>query len=74
VKGLEAALFLRNMDYVGISQTIGRVIRKGDDTKTYGLVVIPAADRVGISTAKRVNAVVNTIFNEGKAAVSTIRR
>jgi len=74
VKGLEAALFLRNMDYVGISQTIGRVIRKGDDTKTYGLVVIPAADRVGISTAKRVSAVVNTIFNEGKAAVSTIRR
>jgi len=74
VKGLEAALFLRNMDYVGISQTIGRVIRKGDDTKTYGLVVIPAADRVGISTAKRVSAVVNTIFNEGKAAISTIRR
>ena len=27
VKGLEAALFLRNMDYITISQTIGRVIR-----------------------------------------------
>ncbi len=74
VKGLEAAVFLRNMDYVGISQTIGRVIRKGDESKVYGLVVIPAADRVGISTAKRVSAVVNTIFNEGKAAISTIRR
>jgi superfamily II DNA or RNA helicase len=74
VKGLEAAVFLRNMDYVGISQTIGRVIRKGDESKVYGLVVIPAADRVGISTAKRVSAVVNTIFNEGKAAISEIRR
>ena len=27
VKGLEAVLFLRSMDYIGISQTIGRVIR-----------------------------------------------
>ena len=27
VKGLEAALFMRNMDYITISQTIGRVIR-----------------------------------------------
>ena len=27
VSGLEAALFLRSMDYIGISQTIGRVIR-----------------------------------------------
>ena len=33
VSGLEAALFLRSMDYVGISQTIGRVIRKGDESK-----------------------------------------
>jgi len=27
VSGLEAVLFMRNMDYIGISQTIGRVIR-----------------------------------------------
>ena len=54
VKGLEAALFLRNMDYIGISQTIGRVIRTGDVTKTYGLVVVPCYDRVGISTSRKV--------------------
>ena len=35
VKGLEAAMFLRNMDYITISQTIGRVIRKGDESKTF---------------------------------------
>ena len=29
VKGLDAVLFMRNMDYIGISQSIGRVIRLG---------------------------------------------
>ena len=62
VPGLEAALFMRNMNYISISQTIGRVIRKGDETKTYGLVVVPCYDRVGISTAKRVSAVVDKIL------------
>ena len=74
VKGLEAALFLRNMDYIGICQTIGRVIRKGDDTKAYGLVVVPCYDRVGISTSKRINAVVDTVFNKGQAAISVVNR
>ena len=74
VKGLEAALFLRNMDYIGICQTIGRVIRKGDDTKAYGLVVVPCYDRVGISTSKRINAVVDTVFNKGEAAISVVRK
>ena len=74
VKGLEAALFLRNMDYIGISQTIGRVIRTGDVSKTYGLVVVPCYDRVGISTSRRVEAVVDTIFNKGLPAISTVKR
>ena len=74
VPGLEAALFLRNMDYIGISQTIGRVIRTGDVSKTYGLVVVPSYDRVGISTSKRVEAVVDTIFNKGLPAISTVRK
>ena len=74
VKGLEAALFLRNMDYIGICQTIGSVIRKGDDTKAYGLVVVPCYDRVGISTSKRINAVVDTVFNKGQAAISVVSR
>ena len=73
VKGLEAALFLRNMDYIGISQTIGRVIRTGDVSKTYGLVVVPCYDRVGISTSRKVEAVVDTIFNKGLPAISTVK-
>jgi len=74
VKGLEAAIFLRNMDYITISQTIGRVIRKGNDTKTYGLISVPVYDRVGISTSRKVEAVVDTIFNKGEPAISTITR
>ena len=74
VSGLEAALFLRSMDYVGISQTIGRVIRKGDETKTYGLVVVPCYDKVGITTSRKVNAVVDTVFKQGQPAISVIKK
>jgi len=88
VSGLEAVLFMRNVDYIGISQTIGRVIRlRHDDkrdindgliqpgaleqyNKSFGLVVVPVYDKVGISTSKSVNAVVDTIFNKGEPAIS----
>ena len=62
VSGLEAALFMRNMNYISISQTIGRVIRTGNEHKQFGLVVVPVYDRVGITTAKRVSAVVDKIL------------
>ena len=74
VNGLEAVLFMRNMDYIGISQSIGRVIRLGDKSKTFGLVCVPVYDNVGISTSRKVQAVVDTVFHKGEAAVSTIRR
>jgi predicted helicase len=54
------------MDFITISQTIGRVIRKGGENKQFGIVAIPVYDKVGISTAKSVNAVVDTIFNRGE--------
>ena len=66
VAGLEAALLLRNMDFITISQTIGRVIRKGGENKQFGIVCVPIYDKVGISTSKSVNAVVDTIFNRGE--------
>ena len=64
VKGLEAVLFMRNMDYIGISQSIGRVIRLGGAEKTFGLVCVPVYDKVGIGTAKSVQAVVDTVFEQ----------
>ena len=74
VSGLEAVIFMRNMDYIGISQSIGRVIRLGGSEKKFGLVCIPTYDRVGISTAKKVQAVVDVVFNQGQPAISEIRR
>ena len=74
VSGLEAVIFMRNMDYIGISQSIGRVIRLGGSEKTFGLVCIPTYDKVGISTARKVQAVVDVVFNQGQPAISEIRR
>ena len=74
VNGLEAVLFMRSMDYIGISQTIGRVIRKGDVDKVFGLVCVPVYSNVGITTARKVEAVVDTIFNKGEAATTVITR
>ena len=74
VSGLEAVIFMRNMDYIGISQSIGRVIRLGGDTNTFGIVCIPTYDAVGIGTARKVQAVVDVVFNQGQPAISEIRR
>ena len=74
VNGLEAVIFMRNMDYIGISQSIGRVIRLGGSDKTFGLVCVPTYDSVGISTARKVQAVVDVVFNQGQPAISEIRR
>ena len=74
VPGLEAALFMRNMDLISLSQTIGRVIRTADNDKKFGLVCVPVYDRVGITTSKKLQAVVDTIFEKGQPAVSVVRK
>ena len=62
VPGLEAALFMRNMNNIAISQTIGRVIRTGNAQKQFGIVCVPIYDRVGIKTSRSVGRVVDTIL------------
>ena len=74
VKGLEAALVMRNSDYITISQTIGRVIRIGNSDKTHGKVCIPVYSKVGISTARKVENVVDIVFNQGEPAISYITK
>ena len=73
VSGLDTAIFLRSMDYITISQTIGRVIRKSNATKTYGLICVPVYDKVGITTSRKVEAVVDTVFTKGEPAISIVR-
>ena len=62
------------MDYIGISQTIGRVIRLGGESKTFGLVCVPVYDKVGISTSRKVQSVVDVVFGEGQPAISVVKK
>ena len=74
VRGLEAVIFMRNMDYIGISQSIGRVIRLGSTEKTFGLVCIPTYDTVGISTAKKFRQLLMSCSIKVNPLFSEIRR
>ena len=92
ISALEAVVFLRSMDIVGIGQTVGRTLRLHPEdaagirsgvlqagdlssyTKSYGLVICPTFDKVSGATAKKVQGVVDIIFNRGEVAVSTIRK
>ncbi len=74
VKQLEAVVFMRNMDIIEMTQTIGRVLRKGGESKTYGFCVVPVYSKVGISTAKGLQTVVDTVFEKGEMLDSVVRR
>jgi hypothetical protein len=43
-------------------------------TTSFGLVCIPVYNKVGISTAQKVQAVVDTIFSKGEPAISVVTR
>ena len=92
VSGLESAIFLRSMDHITISQTIGRVIRLHKDdaqgmregtitpgdlssyTKSFGLCIVPVYSKTQAAVAKSLQTVANTVFVEGEAATTTVRR
>ncbi len=73
VNGLESVIFLRNMDVIEMTQTIGRVLRTAPN-KTYGLCVVPVYSQVGIATEKRMQNVVDTIFGKGEMLDSVVKR
>ena len=73
VNGLESVIFLRNMDVIEMTQTIGRVLRTAPD-KTYGLCVVPVYSQVGIATEKRMQNVVDTVFGRGEMLDSVVKR
>lgn len=92
VSGLTSCILMRNMDYIAMAQTIGRVIRLHKDdakaistgavapgdlsryTKAFGLIHVPIFTKTAIQTAKKLQAVVDTIFVEGEPAVSVVKR
>ena len=74
VSELEAVVFLRNMDVIEMTQTIGRVLRKGDKEKVFGLCVVPVYSKVGIATERALQQVVDAVFEKGEMLDSVVRR
>ena len=74
VSQLEAVIFMRNMDVIEMTQTVGRVLRKGGDDKTYGFCVVPVYSKVGVSTQRGLQTVIDTVFEKGEMLDSVVRR
>jgi len=74
VSQLEAVIFMRNMDVIEMTQTVGRVLRKGGSDKTYGFCVVPVYSKVGVSTQRGLQTVIDTVFEKGEMLDSVVRR
>ena len=74
VSELETVIFMRNMDVIEMTQTIGRVLRLGGTHKTYGLCVVPVYSKVGIATERALQNVVDTVFEKGELLDSVVRK
>jgi superfamily II DNA or RNA helicase len=74
VSELEAVIFLRNMDSIELLQTVGRVIRVGSSTKTYGMLCVPVYNQVGLSTQKSLQRCVDVVFEKGEMLDSVTRK
>jgi superfamily II DNA or RNA helicase len=74
VSELETVIFMRNMNIIEMTQTIGRVLRLGAESKTYGLCVVPVYSTVGVATARALQTVVDTVFEKGEMLDSVVRR
>ena len=74
VSELETVIFLRNMDVIEMTQTIGRVLRTGNESKAFGLCVVPVYSQVGVATERALQSVVNTVFEKGEMLDSVVRR
>ena len=74
VSELEGVVFMRNMDAIELTQTIGRVIRVGSDSKTFGMLCVPVYSQVGINTTKSLQRVVDTVFEKGEMLDSVVKR
>ncbi len=71
---LEAVIFLRNMDVIELTQTVGRVLRKGGDSKFYGMLCVPVYSNVGVATERSLQRVIDTVFEKGEVLDSVVRR
>ena len=74
VSELEGVVFLRCMDTIEMLQTVGRVIRVGSKSKTYGMLCVPVYNNVGVSTERALQRCVDIVFEKGEMCDSVVRR
>jgi len=74
VSELEGVIFLRNMNAIEMLQTVGRVIRVGSKSKTYGMLCVPVYSSVGVSTERALQRCVDMVFEKGDMMDSVTRR
>ena len=73
VSQLEGVIFMRNMNSIEMTQSIGRVLRLGEN-KTFGFCCVPVYSQVGVSTARALQTCVDTVFEKGELLDSVVRR
>ena len=73
LSNLDSCVILRSMNTIDILQTIGRVIRLGDD-KTHGKVILPTNDKYLNKYLKTLTHIVSETFDKGKVPVQYIKR
>jgi len=73
VSQLEGVIFMRNMDTIEMTQSIGRVLRLAKD-KSFGFCCVPVYSQVGVSTARALQTCVDIIFEKGEMYDSVVRR
>jgi predicted helicase len=73
ISQLEGVIFMRNMDTIEMTQSIGRVLRLAKD-KSFGFCCVPVYSQVGVSTARALQTCVDIIFEKGEMLDSVVRR
>ena len=73
VSQLEGVIFMRNMNTIEMTQSIGRVLRLGEN-KTFGFCCVPVYSQVGVSTARALQKCVDVVFEKGDLYDSVVRR
>jgi len=73
ISQLEGVIFMRNMDTIEMTQSIGRVLRLAQN-KTFGFCCVPVYSQVGVSTARALQTCVDVIFEKGEMLDSVVRR
>lgn len=73
VSQLEGVIFMRNMNTIEMIQSIGRVLRLGEN-KSFGFCCVPVYSNVGVSTARALQKCVDIVFEKGDMLDSVVRR